>query len=151
MSDWDKRFMDLAKHIATWSKDRGRHVGAVIVGSDNEIRSTGYNGIPRGVSDDVTARHSRDGGEKYIWAAHAERNAIYNAARVGVPLKGCRMYCTLYPCADCAIAIIQSGIAELVTYAPDFSDASYGEIYKRAKVMFAEAGVVVRYMEEVVS
>ena len=76
-SNWDLRWMALAQFVATWSKDRGRKVGAVIVGPDNEIRSTGYNGIPRGVNDDVEERHEAATGEKYLWVSHAERNAIY--------------------------------------------------------------------------
>ncbi len=144
---WDQKFMKLALHIASWSKDRSRKVGAVIIGPDNEIRSTGYNGIPRGVRDDVEARYSKETKEKYLWAAHAERNAVYNAARIGVSVKGCRLYTTLYPCVDCVIAIIQSGVAELITPEPNFNDPQWGEGYKRAKVMLEEAKIVVRYMD----
>lgn len=144
---WDQKFMSLAQHIAGWSKDRGRHVGAVIAGPDNEIRSSGYNGLPRGVRDDVAARHNKETKEKYLWCAHAERNAIYNAARVGISVKGCRIYGTLYPCVDCVIALIQSGIVELITAKPDFKDPQWGESYKRAKVMLKEAKIKVRYMD----
>ncbi len=144
---WDQKFMKLAQHIASWSKDRSRKVGAVVIGEDNEIRSTGYNGIPRGVRDDVEDRYSQKTKEKYLWFAHAERNAIYNAARVGVPLKDCRIYSTLYPCVDCVIAIIQSGIAELITAKPDFNDPQWGESYKRAEVMLKEAKIKVRYVD----
>ena len=95
-SNWDIRWMALAQFIATWSKDRGRKVGAVIVGPDNEIRSTGYNGIPRGVNDDVEERHEATNGEKYLWVSHAERNAIYNAAIVLDPAQsGCPGYWSL--------------------------------------------------------
>ena len=143
---WDLRFMGLADYVATWSQDHGRHVGAVIVGPDQEIRATGYNGIPRGVNDKVSTRHSRENGEKYLWAAHAERNAIYNAARVGVPTKDCTLYANLYPCSNCAIAIIQAGVLELVTYKPDLKDATYANEYRVARLMFQEAGVKVRYL-----
>jgi dCMP deaminase len=139
--------MGLALHIASWSKDRGRHIAAVIVGPDNEIRSTGYNGIPRGVRDDVEERHSRETKEKFIWGAHAERNAIYNAARIGIPLKGCRIYSTHYPCVDCAIAIIQSGLIELIATKPDFNDPQWAESYKIAQIMLKEANIRVRYMD----
>jgi len=144
MAKWDERFMCLAEHVSTWSKDRGRHVGAVIVGPDNEIRATGYNGLPRGVNDDIEERHSKVNQEKYLWACHAESNAIFNAARVGVPVKGCRLYVTLYPCIDCTKAIIQSGIAEIITTKPDLSDPQWGEGYKRVLIMLKEAGVIVR-------
>ena len=77
--------MLLAHHLATWSIEKGRRVGTVIVGPDNEVRSTGFNGLPRGVRDDLEERHSRITGAKYIWSCHAEQNAIFNAARIGVP------------------------------------------------------------------
>jgi dCMP deaminase len=147
MSDWDHKFMALAEHIATWSKDRGRKVAAVIIGPDNEIRSTGYNGIPRGLRDDLEERHDKETKEKYVWAAHAERNAIYNAARIGVSVKGCRLYSTLYPCSDCVIAMIQSGIRELITFPPDFNDPQWGEGFKRSQIMLEEAGISVRFLE----
>jgi dCMP deaminase len=148
MTSWDTKFMGLAEHIATWSKDRGRKIAAVIVGVDNEIRSTGFNGIPRGVRDDLEERHSRETKEKYIWGAHAERNAIYNAARIGVPLKGCRIYSTAFPCVDCVIAIIQSGFVELITRAPNMDDPQWGESYKRAQIMLNEAGIKVRLLDD---
>jgi dCMP deaminase len=143
-STWDRRFMLLAHQIAGWSKEKGRLVGAVIVGPDREIRSTGFNGFPRGVRDDVEARHSRETGAKYLWSSHAERNAIYNAARIGVSVKGCILYVPWYPCSECAKAIIQSGIGEVVAYAPDFAEPRWGAEYEVAQIMFGEAGVAVR-------
>src|SRR5260370_34651295 len=104
--------MDLAREIARWSKDRSGGVGCVIVGPDNEVRSTGFNGFPRGVNDEVESRHERPA--KYKWTEHAERNAIYNAARVGIPIEGCRIYLPWFPCMECARAIIQTGIVELI-------------------------------------
>lgn len=114
---WDDYFMDLSGKVASRSKDRSNQVGAVAVGPDKEVRSTGYNGFPRGVKDDVEERHQRPA--KYLWAEHAERNAVYNAARMGTSLKGCTLYVKsvpepLPPCADCARAIIQAGIVKLV-------------------------------------
>ena len=139
--------MLLAHHIAGWSKEHGRRVGAVIVGPDNEIRSTGFNGFPRGVDDTVKTRHSAENEEKYFWSSHAERNAIYNAARMGVALKGCRSYVPWFPCGDCAKAIIQSGIEYLICYEPDLSDPRWGPDFQRVLEMLAEAGVDVQYME----
>src|SRR5689334_8457570 len=98
VADWDSRFMKLAQQIATWSKDRSRQVGCVIVGPSNEIRAAGFNGFPRGVDDLNERRHTRPA--KYKWTEHAERNAIYNAARVGIPLQGSRMYLPWFPCMD---------------------------------------------------
>jgi dCMP deaminase len=145
-SAWDERFMLLAHQIARWSKERGRRVGAVIVGPDKEIRSTGFNGLPRGVRDDVEERHCRETGAKYLWSSHAERNAIYNAARIGVPLKGCVMYVPWFPCVECAKAIIQSGIAEVVAYEPDFSEPKWGVEFKVVQEMFGEADLTVRFI-----
>ena len=105
-SHWDKRFFDLASLVSSWSEDTSRKVGAIIVADTNEILSTGYNGLPRGVSSDVESRHSKNDGEKYFWFEHAERNAIYNSARNGMRLKGSTLYATLFPCADCARAIV---------------------------------------------
>ena len=103
MVKWDERFLRLAREISTWSKDRSTRVGAVIIGEDKTPGPYGFNGFPRFVDDDRESRHERP--EKYKWTEHAERNAIYNAARIGVPLKGCTMYVTHMPCADCARAI----------------------------------------------
>jgi dCMP deaminase len=145
---WDKRFMLLAHHIASWSKERGRRVGAVIVGLDKEVRSVGFNGLPRGVRDDLEERHSRETGAKYLWSSHAERNAIYNAARIGVPLKGCVMYVPWFPCVDCAKAIIQSGISELVAYEPDYDDHKWGAEFSLVTEMLDEAKVNIRFIEK---
>lgn len=141
---WDERFMLLAHHLASWSIEKGRRVGAVIVGPDNEIRSTGFNGLPRGVRDDLEERHSRITGAKYIWSCHAEQNAIFNAARIGMPLKGCTIYVPWFPCVECTKAIIQSGIAELVAYAPDRPDSNWALDFSIAEMMLQEAKVVVR-------
>lgn len=145
---WDERLMLLAHHVADWSKETGRHVGAVIAGPDHEVISTGHNGIPRGVRDDVPARNSKENGAKYIWSSHAERNAIYNAARIGIPLKGTTIYVPWFPCVNCAKAIIQSGITELVAYDPDLQESKWGEEFAISKTMFEESGVIVRYIAQ---
>jgi dCMP deaminase len=143
---WDQRFITLAHHLAGWSKEQGRLVGAVVVGPDNEIRSTGFNGLARGVRDDVEERHNRETGAKYLWSVHAENNAIYNAARVGVPLKGCRIYVSWFPCVECAKAIIQVGLSELIGHEPDLNDARWGKEFALVLEMLGEAGVKVRYL-----
>lgn len=148
ISNWDIRMMALAQFIATWSKDRGRKVGAVIVGPDNEIRSTGYNGIPRGVNDDVEVRHEAAGGEKYLWVSHAERNAIYNAALLGVSTKNCTIYLPWYPCIECAKAIVQVGISKVVCFEPDFSDSNWGKDFERSLVVLGEGNVVTHFIEQ---
>lgn len=145
---WDRRYMALAAHIASWSNHRGRKFGAVIAGPDHEIRSTGYNGFPRNVNDALDERYQKP--EKYLWSLCAERNAVCNAARVGTPVKGCTMYISgLFPCAECAKVIIQSGLVELVCGEPDFEDKTYGQSFRVAVQMLKESGVVVRSYKEI--
>jgi dCMP deaminase len=136
----DAHFMDLAGVVSRPSKDRSTKVGAVVVGPDNEIRTTGYNSFPRGINDHVEARHERPA--KYRWTEHAERNAIYNAARVGTPLKGCRLYVTLAPCMDCARAVIGAGISEVIT--TDVQNQRWSDEQWEAQTMLEEAGVTLR-------
>ncbi|MCK5617309.1 dCMP deaminase family protein [Candidatus Pacearchaeota archaeon] len=145
MNEWDIRFMKLAKHIGQWSKDRSRKVGCVIVGLHDEIRSTGFNGFPRNANDQAEHRHKRP--VKYKWTEHAERNAIYNASRIGVPLIGCRMYVPWFPCMECARAIVQVGIEELICFEPDLSDPTWGEDFKTVLELFSEAKVSWRYID----
>ena len=142
---WNCRFMELALHISTWSKDPSTKVGCVVVGPDKEIRSQGYNGFPRGVDDDKEYRQTRP--TKYAFYEHSERNAIYNACSFGASLKGCIMYVTMPPCADCARAIIQSGIKEVFFMAPPIdakkitSPNNWRETVTHSFEMFDEAGV----------
>lgn len=141
---WDQKFIGLADHVATWSKDRSRKVGCVIVGPDaREIRSVGYNGFPRGINDNVDARHERPA--KYLWVEHAERNAVFNAARHGASLEGCTIYVQFFPCPDCARAIIQTGIRELVAPEPDWDESRWN--VKTSMEMLSESGVKVRFCE----
>jgi dCMP deaminase len=142
LTKWDHRFLAMTNLVAGWSKDRSTHVGAVIVGRGREVISTGYNGFPRGTNDDVSARHERPA--KYLWTEHAERNAIYNAARRGIQTDGATMYLLWFPCADCARAIIQSGIAELVAEQPNLNDPRWGESFVSSMEMLTEAGVTLR-------
>lgn len=146
---WDKRFMLLAHDIAEWSKESGRRVGAVIVGPDKDVRATGFNGLPRGVNDDIPERHSRETGAKYLWSCHAERNAIYNAARAGAKVKGCSIYVPWFPCLECTKAIIQSGISRVVAYRSEEHDPKWSEEFKIAKQMLSEADVSVEYIEKI--
>ena len=107
--EWDEYFLNIAEVVKTKSKDRYTQIGAVIVGRNREVLSTGYNSYPRGLNDDVEERQERP--EKYYFFEHAERNAIYNAARIGVSTMDSVMYLTSgLPCCDCARGIINSGI-----------------------------------------
>lgn len=141
---WDKRFIAMAAVVADWSKDTSTQFGCVIVGPDREIRSTGYNGMPRNIMDGVPERMERP--TKYFYAEHSERNAIYNAARIGTPLQDCTLYVTSKPlkfptCADCARAIIQSGIIRVVQESPNGDYARWKESCDAALKMYQEAGV----------
>ena len=107
--NWTEYFLNIAEQVKLKSKDLSTQIGAVIVGIDNEVLSTGYNSFPRGLDDSLPERQERP--EKYFWFEHAERNAIYNAARVGTPLKNSTIYLTSgLPCMDCARGIVNSGI-----------------------------------------
>ena len=144
---WDQYFLGIAQLVSLKSKDRSTKVGAVIVGPDNEIRSTGYNGFPRGLNDEAEHRHERPA--KYMYTEHAERNAIFNAAMHGIPLKGCTMYInfSLFPCTDCTRALIQSGIVAVVgVKGKEFSGKGnhWLDNFKTAKEIFDEVGIVYR-------
>lgn len=109
---WDRRFMRVACEVASWSKDPHTQVGAVLV-RDRRIIATGYNGPPAGVPD-LPQRFTRENGEKYFWMEHAERAALYDAARRGVSVEGSTLYVTLCPCADCARGVVAAGIHSVI-------------------------------------
>ncbi len=140
---WHRRFMDVARLVATWSKDPSTKTGAIVVGPDREIRATGYNGLVRGVDDNKPERMERP--TKYDFFEHAERNAIYNACLTGTSLKGCVMYATHPPCTDCARAIIQSGIKVVVTNEMEINSSTPTNTWRDklsySKQMFDEAGI----------
>ena len=203
---WYTYLHEITKQVAKKSKDPSRQVGCVIVGPDKEIRSTGFNGFPRGVSEEVTVKSpshyikereyniisknikllctcghvepcdqvdwannntpSHFTGEprpedyitelnerwqrpqKYEWVEHAERNAIYNAARMGIPLKGCTAYITLAPCAACARALVQAGIKEVCAPAFVFDESTKDYGFETSRTMLHEAGVNYRVIED---
>jgi len=139
---WDLRFLHLANHISDWSKDPSTKVGCVVVGSDREIRSTGFNGFPRGIKD--TSERLDDREQKYPLICHAEENAIMHAARVGVSLKGCVAYVTWPPCTRCARSLIQAGVVEVVF--PEDIDVPERWVadFDMSMSMMKEAGLEVR-------
>ncbi len=141
MTNWDLKFIELSRHIAEWSKDTNRKVGAVIVDNDNIVISMGYNGFPRGCDETIDSRYERP--DKYLFTEHSERNAIYHAARHGVTLKGCSMYVTLFPCADCARGIIQAGMTKLIAPMPDVEHEIWGNHFKAALTMLEESKIEV--------
>lgn len=145
--NWDVRFIKLAEHIAEWSKDRSRGVGAVIVNSDKRVVSMGYNGFPAGIDDDLDERHERPA--KYDWTIHAEQNAIINAARIGVSTKGATMYLNLFPCASCSGSIINCGIVRIVVLnKPNYNDSKYGKEFIISRNKFIEADIKIDYIND---
>lgn len=140
---WHSYFIQMAKLCASKSKDRSTKTGAVVVGPDKEIRSTGYNGFPRFVNDKIESRYERP--QKYSFTEHAERNCIYNAARIGVSLKDCTLYFNYTPhiCSDCARAIIQSGIVMIIGSSELFpgKGEQWGNSVKIAYEMFREVQI----------
>jgi dCMP deaminase len=134
--NWNEYFFNMIEVVRSKSKDKNTKVGAIIVTPDNSIVSTGFNGFPRGVKDEhihigrpykkqchneeIDKRYSRP--DKYLWTEHAERNAIYAAAKRGIPLEGCKIYINWYPCADCCRGIIQCGIRTIVIDGRDYEE-----------------------------
>lgn len=141
---WDQYFMGIALLSAERSKDPNTQVGACIVGENNRILSVGYNGMPSGCSDDEMP-WDREGSplkSKYFFVCHAELNAILNYS--GGSLAGATCYSTLFPCNECAKAIIQSGIKEIVYLSDKYSES---ESTIAAKTMFNMTGVRYRAYE----
>ncbi|MBR0474527.1 MAG: dCMP deaminase family protein [Erysipelotrichaceae bacterium] len=135
--DWDSYFMALAHLSAERSKDPNTNVGAVIVDEMNRIVSIGYNGMPRNCNDDEFP-WEREGGfltTKYAYVVHAELNAILNSPR---PVNGCTIYVSLFPCNECAKAIIQSGIKKIVYESDKYAET---DGVKASKKMLLAAGV----------
>lgn len=136
---WDKRYMDIARQTAQWSKDPSSKIGAVAVDSEGQILTTGYNGFPRGIEDSDLRLNNRE--LKYEMIVHAEMNAIYNATYHGVSLRGGTMYVAGLPCCNkCALGIIQTGIKRVVMDGnPD--DERWKLSWQLSKKLFNEANV----------
>lgn len=144
---WHRRFLELAKHISSYSKDPSTKVGAVIVGPNNLVVGMGYNGFPRGVEDSEERLNDRE--TKYAFVVHAEANAILAA---GSSAKGATLY--VWPtfvmppiCNECCKLVVQSGIKEVVGYAPDLNDERAKRWIKSIQIsqtMCREAGVTWR-------
>lgn len=126
---WDEYFMGVALLAAHRSKDPGTQVGACIVDENNIIISTGYNGFPIGCSDEEFSWEREGEDTKYPYVVHAELNAILNAG--GRSLKGSRIYVDLFPCNECAKAIIQSGIKEVIYLCDKYADTDAVKASKR--------------------
>ncbi|MDD4796656.1 MAG: dCMP deaminase family protein [Eubacteriales bacterium] len=142
MDKWDRRFMELAEQVATWSScfQPNRQIGAIIV-KDKRIMTTGYNGAPAGVLSckerQSCLRREMDipSGQRaeFCYAIHAEQNAVIQAARMGISIAGATLYCTHQPCSICAKIIVNAGIARIV-YRHPYPDAFTARIVDEAGV-----------------
>jgi len=148
---WNKHFLNLAFEHARMSKDPNTRVGAVIVGPDREVVSTGFNGFPRGIADTPERLCDRD--EKLRLVIHAEMNAIINAARIGVSVKGCSLYLAATddsgmiwggpPCTRCAVHVIQAGITRVVSRPMKAGFSKWHDDLAVSGALLLEAGVSV--------
>lgn len=138
----------MANLVSEKSKDRRSKIGAVIVGPDREIRSTGYNGFPRGIDDEFEDYHQRP--LKYRVTEHAERNCIYHAARIGVSLKDCTLYLNTFPvpCADCTRAIVQAGISTIKGPSENVISERWDDNLLIAKEMLTQVGIQIKVIGE---
>ena len=143
---WDEYFMGLAHLSALRSKDPNTQVGAAIIDENHRVVSVGYNGFPKGCSDDEFP-WSRSGGvlnSKYAFVVHAELNAILNSPR---SVSGCTIYVSLFPCNECAKAIIQSGIKRIVYESDKYADT---ETTIASKKMLQAAGIELLQLENTI-
>jgi dCMP deaminase len=141
----DLYFLGLANFARQRSKDPRTKVGAVIVRPDRTTASTGYNGFPRGVADDMARLKDRP--TKHLFTVHAEANAIVTARE---PLHGYTIYVTpMHPCACCAGLIAQSGIARVVAHCADIDTSAWNASFEVARTIFDEAGVAVSVYDRI--
>ena len=146
---WDQHFLALAVQVARMSKDPSTKVGAVIVGPEREVLSTGFNGLPRGIADTEVRLNDRDTKLKLV--VHGEMNAILNAARNGVRLKGSALYLAATdisgaewggpPCTRCCVEVIQAGIVEIVSRPEKAVPTKWSDDLKLARALLAEARI----------
>ena len=143
---WYKRYIDLAKETASWSKDPSRKIGAVIIGEQGQVISMGYNGFPRGIADTDERLNNRE--TKYKYVVHAELNCIFNAIHNNASPVGSSIYVTGLPvCNECAKAIIQVGIKNVIMDTKPIDN--WKESGETALELFAEAGVNFYYLDDI--
>ena len=136
---WDIRYLELAKHISSWSKDPSSKIGAVAIGDKGQVLAQGYNGFPRNIVDTDIRLQDRE--EKYNYIVHAEMNVIYNASYNGVSLDNSTLYVYGLPvCNRCALGIIQVGISRVVMPRQTITDR-WSQSWSMSKALFKEACV----------
>lgn len=137
--------MEMAKEVAQWSKDPSTKIGAIAIGDNHRVLSTGYNGFPRGIDDSEDRLNNR--ALKYKYVVHAEQNCIYNACLNGISLAGASLYVYGLPiCSDCAKGIIQVGIKEIIIDESCFDRSDWNESWDLSKSFFNESGIRIRYV-----
>jgi dCMP deaminase len=144
---WDSYFLNIVNDIGKKSKDPSTKIGCLIVDKENRIKATGYNGFPSKVID-YEERYT-DRNQKLYFTEHAEKNAIFYAARLGISVVGCKIFIPLHPCHECCRGIIQSGIDEVI-FTNDNSNGYYDrwrESIAYADIMFEEAGILLRKID----
>lgn len=142
---WNRRFLEIARLWASFSKDPSTRVGCVVMDRDKNQLSSGFNSFPRSV-EDLPERYA-DRSVKYRMICHAEANAVAAAARNGHSLSGAILYTTSFPCSQCAALIIQAGITEVVhSPSPDY-EQRWQEDVAISRLMFSEAGVSITRIE----
>ena len=140
LNKWDKRFIRIATEVATWSKDPGTKVGAVLV-YDRRIIATGYNGFPQGISDTFERYQHRE--TKLSYTVHAEVNAILNAAKNGAPTNGSTLYVTFSPCVSCATSVVQAGVTTVICPCLSTAPERWRESFQLGQDLLKEADVSV--------
>lgn len=145
MSDWDKRYLGLAKEVSTWSKDPSSKIGAVAIGSKGQVLAQGYNGFPRGIYDGDIRYNNRE--IKYQYIVHAEQNVIYNATYNGVSLDGATLYVWGLPvCSECAKGVVQVGIKRVIMPVGNYPN-KWIDSFDKTSDMFGEAGIEYEFIE----
>lgn len=135
---WHQRFTQMAELVSKWSKDPSTKVGCVLI-KERRIISTGFNGFPKGINDDINRLMDRE--EKYELTIHAETNAIITAAIHGVSTNGCSAYITMHPCSRCAAALINAGIKNVYVKSCDAVPSRWIENFILSSKLLEEAGV----------
>lgn len=140
MNKWDRRYLDVAKEVASWSKDPSSQVGSIAIGPSGEQLSNGFNGIPRGLKDTHDRLNTRE--LKYQYVVHSEQNLIYNACRTGTSLMGSTVYVYGLPvCPECAKGLIQVGVSRVVMQHGEITNPKWEEDHTLTESMFLEANI----------
>lgn len=145
LSHWDLRFLRIAREVQSWSKDPSTKCGCVLV-KERRVLSTGYNGLPASLSDSL--ERYMDRGFKLASIIHAEKNAIFNAAKNGSQTEGATAYITWPPCSQCASALIQAGVSKVVCPNPNSGPKRWVTNFLLANELLYEAGVKVLYYSD---